>query len=144
MSRSFRKFPRNKYNRSYMKKIFNRGLRRKIKNGLFDDCLLSGSDYRKVYNSYDISEGCLVYPLHQYIQPRIKVEMPVTVYMTVGFDENNNLIFGGGMTKLGLVSYEVNTIFFNLPSNQTQKNPYPKTAIEYECFDKWLRSVIRK
>ncbi|MFV8814385.1 hypothetical protein ACNNLQ_04595 [Aerococcus urinaeequi] len=88
MSRSFRKFPRNKYNRSHMKKIFNRGLRRKINHGLFDDCLLAGNEYRKVYSRYDISEGYALYPLYRAIQPVIKVEIPVIFYNTVGFKEN--------------------------------------------------------
>ena len=144
MSRSFRKFPRNKHNKSYIKKAFNRGLRRKINNGLFDEYSLSGSDYRKVYNSYDISEGSQIYLLFQAIQPKIKVESPVIFYMTVGFDEKSNLIFGEEMTELGFMSYEINTRFFNLPSDQTQKNPYPKTAIEYKRFDHWLKTVIRK
>ncbi|MFW3362907.1 hypothetical protein ACN2A0_09775 [Aerococcus viridans] len=88
MSRSFREFPRNKYNRSHMKKIFNRGLRRKINHGLFDDCLLAGNEYRKVYSRYDISEGYALYPLYRAIQPVIKVEIPVIFYNTVGFKEN--------------------------------------------------------
>ncbi|MDV7713657.1 hypothetical protein PSH12_13730 [Enterococcus casseliflavus] len=144
MSRSFRKFPRNKYNNRHMKKAFNRGLRRKINNGLFDEYLLSGSDYRKVYNSYDISEGSQIYPLFQAIQPKIKVESPAIFYMTVGLDEKNNLIFGEETTELRFMSYEINTRFFNLPSDQTQKNPYPKTAIEYKRFEDWLKTVIRK
>ncbi|MGY0836524.1 hypothetical protein ACW66K_03565 [Aerococcus urinaeequi] len=68
-----------------MKKIFNRGLRRKINHGLFDDCLLAGNEYRKVYSRYDISEGYAIYPLYRAIQPVIKVEIPVIFYNTVGF-----------------------------------------------------------
>lgn len=71
-----------------MKKIFNRGLRRKINHGLFDDCLLAGNEYRKVYSRYDISEGYTLYPLYRAIQPVIKVEIPVIFYNTVGFKEN--------------------------------------------------------
>ncbi|WP_270371659.1 hypothetical protein [Aerococcus urinaeequi] len=71
-----------------MKKIFNRGLRRKINHGLFDDCLLAGNEYRKVYSRYDISEGYALYPLYRAIQPVIKVEIPVIFYNTVGFKEN--------------------------------------------------------
>lgn len=56
-----------------MKKIFNRGLTRKINHGLFDDCLLAGNEYRKVYSRYDISEGYALYPLYRAIQPVIKV-----------------------------------------------------------------------
>ncbi|MGH2110934.1 hypothetical protein [Aerococcus urinaeequi] len=71
-----------------MKKIFNRSLRRKINHGLFDDCLLAGNEYRKVYSRYDISEGYAIYPLYRAIQPVIKVEIPVIFYNTVGFKEN--------------------------------------------------------
>lgn len=144
MSRSFRKFPRNKYNRSHMKKIFNRGLRRKINHGLFDDCLLAGNEYRKVYSRYDISEGYALYPLYRAIQPVIKVEIPVIFYNTVGFDEKNNLIYSEEWKETGIVSYKINTKYFNFSTVFRSKNPYSKKSIEHERFENWQKTVVRK
>lgn len=144
MSRSFRKFPRNKYNRSHMKKIFNRGLRRKINHGLLDDCLLAGNEYRKVYSRYDISEGYALYPLYRAIQPVIKVEIPVIFYNTVGFDEKNNLIYSEEWKETGIVSYKKNTKYFNFPTVFRSKNPYSKKSIEHERFENWQKTVVRK
>src|SRR5699024_5218440 len=140
--RSFRKFPRNKYNRSHMRKIFNRGLRRKINHGLFDDCLLAGNEYRKVYSRYDISEGYPFYPLYRAIQPVIKVEIPVIFYNTVGFDEKNNLIYSEEWKETGIVSYKINTKYFNFPTVFRSKNPYSKKSIEHERFENWQKTVI--
>ena len=144
MSRSFRKFPRNRHNRSHMKKAFNRGLRQKIKNGLFDECLLSGSDYRKFYSSYDISEGYPVYPLYRAIQPSVEIERPLVFYKFLGFDERNNPIMSEKEVRQGLVSYKVNTKFFDYPPSYSRKKSYPKAAIQCDGFEDWFKAVIRK
>lgn len=127
-----------------MKKIFNRGLRRKINHGLFDDCLLAGNEYRKVYSRYDISEGYALYPLYRAIQPVIKVEIPVIFYNTVGFDEKNNLIYSEEVEQIGVVSYKINTKYFDFPAVHLINNPYPKKAVAYARYENWLKWVIRK
>lgn len=52
MSRSYRKFPMRKFNRSGMKKVANRRVRR------YKGEIADGKDYKKVFNSWDISDYC--------------------------------------------------------------------------------------
>ncbi|MEM5569024.1 hypothetical protein AAF695_09830, partial [Aerococcus viridans] len=111
---------------------------------LFDDCLLAGNEYRKVYSRYDISEGYAIYPLYRAIRPVIKVEIPVIFYNTVGFDEKNNLIYSEEWKETDIISYKINTKYLNFPTVFRSKNPYFKKSIEHERFENWQKTVVRK
>ncbi len=52
MSRSYRKFPMRKFNRSGMKTIASRKVRR------YKGEIQNGNSYKKIFNSWDISDFC--------------------------------------------------------------------------------------
>lgn len=70
MSRSFKKYPVVKDWHQGMKQRTNRSLRAKMKRGELDD-LLSGKSnrYRRVYESWNISDYAARYDLHEAAQP---------------------------------------------------------------------------
>ena len=127
-----------------MKKVFNRRLRRRVNAGEFDEFVLSDSDYRKVYETYDISEGAFRQPFLKAIQPHVKLEKLVKFYTLSGFDERGIPILGKVEERLGFVSYKINTKSFDHPTFNTRKNPYSKESLAFERFENWMKEVIRK
>ena len=92
MSRSYRKYPRNKFNRRKLKTFLNRRLRRKINEGKSDVSGLSGVDYKKVYDSYDISDMYPAYSLQEYVEPTYSVKR-YTYTSTMYYDEKGDVLW---------------------------------------------------
>lgn len=143
MSRSYHKYPRVKNNQKLMKKIANRQVCSLINSGKFDEIGLSAGNYRKLTDSYEITEGALYSPLNENLQPLKKIEVMAPVYI-LDTDSPEEVLFYLSHMELVRRRLFLSTKNFNKSSQAVRKNPYPKNTEEHERFIEWAKDYRYK
>lgn len=143
MSRSYRKYPRVKNNQKLMKKIANRQVRSLINSGKLDEIGLSAGNYRKLTNSYEITEGALYSPLNENLQPWEQIEVMEPVYI-LNTDWSEGTLLKFSHMKPVWRRLFLSTNDFNKSGPIVRENPFPKNTEEHEGFIEWAKGYLYK